>query len=355
MADRMEKRLLPGELLEPVDALGVDVASFTEAVFALEECFRTGGKVLLFGNGGSAADAQHIAAEFVGRFERERAALAAIALTTDSSALTAIANDFGFDLVFARQLEALGRPGDVAVGISTSGESANVLAAVAAARRLGVATIGLSGRSASALAETVDISVQVPGESAARIQESLLAVEHALCRAVESLLVAAPEARSGARQLTLEELLPLRETWRSSGRTVVSTNGVFDVLHVGHLRGLEYARGLGDILIVAINDDAAVTALKGPGRPIFPLAERMALVAGLKAVDHVVAFSETTPERILAELRPDVHCKGEDYAPPSGKPIPERDVVESYGGRVEFFSLVPSRSTSAVVDRISTS
>jgi rfaE bifunctional protein nucleotidyltransferase chain/domain len=136
---------------------------------------------------------------------------------------------------------------------------------------------------------------------------------------------------------------------------VVSTNGVFDVLHVGHLRGLEYARGLGDILIVAINDDAAVTALKGPGRPIFPLAERVALVAGLKAVDHVVAFSEATPERILDELRPDVHCKGEDYAPPSGKPIPERDVVESYGGRVEFFPLVPSRSTSAVVERISTS
>jgi phosphoheptose isomerase len=344
------KRSLSPQLSEPVAALGLDIGRFTEAVFVVEECFRAGKKLLLFGNGGSAADAQHLAAEFVGRFERDRAALPAIALTTDSSALTAIANDFGFDRVFARQVEALGRPGDVAIAISTSGESANVLAAVESARLLGVATIGLSGPSPSRLTEAVDISLQVPGEDAAHVQEALLVAEHALCRAVESLL---DPVEPRARRLTLEELLPLREIWKSSGRTVVSTNGVFDVVHVGHLRGLEHARALGDVLIVAINDDAAVAELKGSDRPIFPLEERMELVAGLRPVDYVVSFAEATPERLLSQLRPDVHCKGEDYAPPSGKPIPELEVVESYGGRVEFFPLVPSRSTTELVERLS--
>ena len=116
--------------------LGVDPARVESAVFLLERTFRTGGKLLLFGNGGSAADAQHVAAELVGRFERERAPLPAVALTTDTSALTALANDFGFEHVFERQVEALGRPDDAALAISTSGASANVLAGVRAAAPL---------------------------------------------------------------------------------------------------------------------------------------------------------------------------------------------------------------------------
>jgi phosphoheptose isomerase len=344
------------EVAARLEALGVDVRSFTDAAFELERCFRSGGKVLLFGNGGSAADAQHVAAEFVGRFELERPALPAIALGTNGSALTAIANDFGFEHVFARQIEALGRPGDVAIAISTSGASANVLEAVAAARRLGLVTIGLSGPSPSPLAQGVQISIRVPGEGAASIQEAHLVVEHALCRAVEMLIAdegrPTPLEAPGGRIVTLEDLLPLRETWSRTGRTVVWTNGVFDVLHIGHLRSLEAARGFGDVLVVGVNGDTVVTKLKGPGRPIFPLEERMALVAALRAVDYVVAFEEETPERILSEVRPDVHCKGEDYAPPHGKPVPEREVVESYGGRIEFVPLVPSRSTTDIVERI---
>jgi D-sedoheptulose 7-phosphate isomerase len=159
-----------------------------EAASAIEKCLRAGGKILLFGNGGSAADAQHIAAEFVGRFARERAPLPALALTTDTSALTAIGNDYGFEQVFARQVRALGRPGDVAVAISTSGRSPNVLAGVGAARERGMTVIGLAGRGGGALAEAADICITVPSDDTARIQECHLTIEHAMCEAVERLL-----------------------------------------------------------------------------------------------------------------------------------------------------------------------
>src|SRR6266487_1417269 len=142
---------------ERLEALGCGLDQVTAAVEELVASLRSGGKVLLFGNGGSAADAQHLAAELVGRFELERAPLAAVALTTDTSALTAIANDYGFERVFERQIEALGRPGDVALAISTSGASPNVLSGVRAARRLGLVTIGLTGASTAPLSELVDV------------------------------------------------------------------------------------------------------------------------------------------------------------------------------------------------------
>src|SRR5262249_15217720 len=135
-----------------------------------------GRKLLLFGNGGSAADAQHIATEFTGRFERERPPLPAIALTTDTSALTAIGNDYGFEQVFARQVEALAAPGDVAVAISTSGSSPNVLAATMAARRRGCMVIGLTGAKGKRLASLCDVAVLVPSVRTARIQESHITI-----------------------------------------------------------------------------------------------------------------------------------------------------------------------------------
>jgi D-sedoheptulose 7-phosphate isomerase len=162
--------------------------SIVTAARVIESCLRDGGKILIFGNGGSAADAQHIAAEFVGRFERERAALPAIALTTDTSALTAIANDYGFEQVFARQVRALGRAGDVAVAISTSGNSPNILAAVDAASELGLKIIGLTGRDGGALAAACDVCLVVPSPDTARIQECHLTIEHIICETVERLL-----------------------------------------------------------------------------------------------------------------------------------------------------------------------
>src|SRR5579871_398312 len=139
---------------------------------------------------------------------------------------------------------------------------------------------------------------------------------------------------------------------QSEGAVVVFTNGCFDLLHVGHVRNLQAARALGDALVVGVNDDASVRRLKGPARPVLPAAERCELLAALACVDAVVTFGEDTPEAALARLRPDVHVKGADYAPPGGKPIPEAAVVAAYGGRIAFLPLVPGLSTSALVRRI---
>jgi D-sedoheptulose 7-phosphate isomerase len=160
-------------------------APIIEAATAIASAFAAGGKVLAFGNGGSATDAQHLAAELVGRFERERAGQAALALTTDGSVLTSIANDDTFVRVFARQIEALGRPGDVAVGISTSGNSPNVVAGLEAARARGLTTVALTGRDGGAIGRLAAIHVPVADPSTARVQEVHRTVIHAICKLVE--------------------------------------------------------------------------------------------------------------------------------------------------------------------------
>ncbi len=144
-----------------------------------------GGKLLVAGNGGSAADAQHLVAEFVARLTVNRPALRAVALTVDSSILTAIGNDFGFDQVFARQLEALGAPGDLFLGISTSGNSPNILAALAEAKRRGIATIGFTGQGGGKMATACDYLIAIPSSVTMNIQESHLALEHIFCMLVE--------------------------------------------------------------------------------------------------------------------------------------------------------------------------
>jgi D-sedoheptulose 7-phosphate isomerase len=155
----------------------------------LVAALRAGGKILLYGNGGSAADAQHIAAELVGRFVRQRDGLPAIALTTDTSALTAIANDYGYDDVFARQVRALGRAGDAAIAISTSGKSPSVLRAVDACKALGIRTIGLTGGDGGQLASAVDVALVVTASTfSARIQETHITIGHVLCELVDAAL-----------------------------------------------------------------------------------------------------------------------------------------------------------------------
>jgi D-sedoheptulose 7-phosphate isomerase len=163
-----------------------------DAANALIGCITGGGKVLACGNGGSAADAQHFAAEFVGRFERERPGLAAVALTTDTSILTAIGNDYNFNVVFAKQVQALGNPGDVLLAISTSGNSANVLAAVEAAHAKEMTVIALTGRGGGKMLEQLaetDVHICVPHDRTARIQEVHLLVVHCLCDAVDLQLL----------------------------------------------------------------------------------------------------------------------------------------------------------------------
>lgn len=165
-----------------------DPRPLVDAAAAIVDSLRRDGKLLLFGNGGSAADAQHVAAELVGRFQRDRAALAAIALTTDTSVLTSIGNDDAYERVFARQVEALGREGDVAFGISTSGRSSNVIAALAAARTRGLRTVALTGRDGGPVGAAAEIHVNVPSESTARVQEVHRTLLHVICDLVEQAL-----------------------------------------------------------------------------------------------------------------------------------------------------------------------
>ncbi len=154
----------------------------------LVDAFREGNKVLLFGNGGSAADAQHIAAEFVGRFAFDRPALSALALSVNTSCVTAIGNDYGFDRVFSRQIEALARPGDVAIGISTSGNSLNVVRAVSVAKNMGVHTVALTGRTGGELKNAVDHCICVPSTETPRIQECHILIGHIISELVEQTI-----------------------------------------------------------------------------------------------------------------------------------------------------------------------
>ena len=160
----------------------------------LIESLQAGNKVLFFGNGGSAADSQHIAGELVSKFRRVRKAMPAIALTTDTSILTSIGNDFGYDYVFARQVEALGQNGDVAIGISTSGNSPNVLRALQAARDAGMMTVGFTGQSGGQMQDYVDINFNVPSSSTPRIQEVHITAGHIICELVEKTVAGSSDA-----------------------------------------------------------------------------------------------------------------------------------------------------------------
>ena len=195
-------RCAPGHLDELADLFGQLLQAHQDLFRSLQKqqvlaslighrlgaVLRAGNKLLFFGNGGSAADCQHLAAELSGRFQRERRPLAALALTTDSSVLTCVANDYGYDEVFARQMVALGRPGDCAIGISTSGKSRSVLRALAVARAGGLHTVGLSGRDGGHMPSFCDQCIVVPHEDTARIQEAHIFIGHAWCAQIEHSL-----------------------------------------------------------------------------------------------------------------------------------------------------------------------
>jgi D-sedoheptulose 7-phosphate isomerase len=171
-----------------VDAVVALTPSLMQVVGTLAEVLSAGRKVLVMGNGGSAADAQHLAAELVGRFVRERRGLPAIALTTDTSIITAVGNDYGFDAVFARQIEALAVEGDLVIGISTSGNSTNVLAGIIRARELGCRTVGLLGRDGGRLAAEVELPLTIPAAETARVQEGHILLIHIICDLLEQRL-----------------------------------------------------------------------------------------------------------------------------------------------------------------------
>ena len=165
-----------------------DISKIIEITEIVIAALKKDGKVLLFGNGGSAADSQHIAAEFIGRFKKDRSALAAIALTTNTSVLSSLANDYGYDIVFAKQVEALGKKNDVVIGISTSGKAKNVLQGIKQAKKMGLKTIALTGGDGGDLAKAADLALLVPSNITARIQEAHITIGHAICELVEQML-----------------------------------------------------------------------------------------------------------------------------------------------------------------------
>jgi D-sedoheptulose 7-phosphate isomerase len=202
MADREERserlaqiRAAFGRSIEAKRAtLDASAEAIATAAGRVIECFASGGKLLAFGNGGSASDAQHLCAELAGRYVRERRGLPAIALSANTSDLTAIGNDYGFHRVFARLVEAHGRRGDVAIAISTSGNSPNVLEAIDVARERGLATIGLLGKGGGKLAGRVDVPIIVASDETARIQEAHITIIHVLCELVDAALFPGPGA-----------------------------------------------------------------------------------------------------------------------------------------------------------------
>lgn len=183
------QELIRAQIQDSIDAkrkvLDALVPQIQKAAEVMIAALKSGRKILFFGNGGSASDAQHLAAELVGRFERERRGLPGIALTTDTSILTAVANDYSYDEVFARQVEALGASGDVAVGLSTSGKSRNVNAAMEKAKHMGLRTIGFSGKKGGDLAKLSEVSIVVPSDATARIQESHIMIGHIVCDLID--------------------------------------------------------------------------------------------------------------------------------------------------------------------------
>ncbi|KQT34110.1 SIS domain-containing protein [Methylophilus sp. Leaf414] len=168
------------------EALKASFPLISEVGLAMRQCIQQGGKILLCGNGGSAADSQHIAAEIVGRFKKERKGLPSIALTTDTSILTSVGNDYGYDYIFARQVEALCRPEDILIGLTTSGNSANVVRAIEAANEIGATTVGLTGGSGGKLNALCKYNIVVPSNVTARIQEAHIFIGHSLCEILES-------------------------------------------------------------------------------------------------------------------------------------------------------------------------
>lgn len=324
--------------------------SIGTAAAATGAALASGGQILVCGNGGSAACAQHFAAEFTGKLSLDRRPLPAVALSTDTSALTAIGNDYGFEHVYERQVRALGRPGDVLVGISTSGSSRNVVLALEAAREIGMTTIMLAGKSSAVEADHVLLA---PLAETARIQEAHDVILHTLAGIAERTAVedlADDRAIDRRPFLLAEDDLNGLVAWlRDSGQTLVTTNGAFDLMHRGHRASLEAAAVHGDRLVVLVNSDASVRRLKGESRPIRSFADRVADLRSVPQVAHVVEMDDADPVRLLTILRPDVHCKGAEYRE---RGLVEADTVREGGGRIELIELVEGYSTTAQETRL---
>lgn len=322
--------------------------TFAQAATLLCDCLSTGGQVLACGNGGSAADAEHLVGELTGRFLYDRPPLAAVALTCGSAAITAIGNDYGYEEIFRRQVLALGRRNDILIAISTSGNSKNAVKAIEAAHEKGMKAIALTGPADSAISAIAEVTLRAPSPETPRIQEVHAALIHSLCRAVETTLFPgkAKPAMPSDRVLSGSEIDRLAAATSAAGLRMVFTNGCFDILHPGHVALLQAARAEGDFLVLGLNTDDSIRRLKGPSRPFHAFNDRAAVLAALSCVDYVIGFDEDTPLELIRRIVPKILVKGGDY---TRETIVGADVVEAAGGRVVVYPLVAGHSTTRIL------
>lgn len=324
--------------------------NFARATALIINALKSGRRILVCGNGGSASDAEHMAGELVGRFGYDRPSLPCISLCTPSATFTAIANDYGYEQVFKRQVQGLGNKDDVLIGISTSGNSGNIVEAFKTAREMGLKTIALTGSRDSKLSALADVTVRSPSARTPRIQEIHGMVLHSMCRAVEDEMF--PEtAKTFAPALPAEKIVSGSQIKTLAaaikGYKSVFTNGCFDILHPGHVYVLNESRRFGELLIVGLNSDASIKRLKGESRPYHCFEDRAMVLAALSCVDYVVGFDEDTPAELIQALTPHILVKGGDYTPET---IVGADWVEKHGGMVKVVPLLQGHSTTGILN-----
>ena len=314
----------------------------------ISEGFKSGKKLYAFGNGGSAAEAQHFTTELIGRFKENRKSLPAISLCSDSTALTCIANDFGFDEIFSRQVEGLVEPGDIVIGFTTSGKSKNVLSGLAAAKKKLSHGVLITGNNDFDYRFQVDTILQIGGSETAIIQELHLSFIHILCDLIEGNM--------GFKPVTLKEPNPkiiydfeFSNELLPENESITWVNGCFDILHEGHLMLLNAAASLGGSLIVGINSDTSVKILKGAERPFITELERARTLSQFPFVELIVIFNDKDPLEILKKIRPSTVVKDSSYETHG---FPERNFLESTDCKIVYTQHIDGLSTTHIIKNI---
>ena len=308
----------------------------------------SGHTIFTAGNGGSASEASHFAAELVGRFlPGNRKALRAVSLNSDTTVLTAIGNDFGFEKIFSRQIEALGKDGDLVICLSTSGRSSNIVDLIASSQKIGIKTVLLTGNHNEADLPTCDLLFKVNTSSTALIQEVHLSIIHMICSYLEDLCQKGkPEVESGGfiylKDLEKKEVLEPNLVW---------VNGCFDILHKGHISFLREAASLGNKLWVGINSDKSIRGLKGEDRPIQSQELRAETLLVLPWVDRVVIFDEPEPTQAISKAKPQIVAKSSDYM---NVTIPESGIIAELGIEIKYIKKIEGISSSDIITKIST-
>lgn len=322
--------------------------AFSSAVQMLYVALNENKKILVCGNGGSASDVEHMAGEIVGRFGFDRPSLPCVSLCGPTATFTAIANDYGYENVFARQVQGFGQSGDVLIGLSTSGNSKNIVKAFEEAKKNNIKTIAMTGAKESLLSKLADICIRVPSVFTPRIQEIHGIIIHSMCRAIELMTFkdhpekpVLPYNKLIKGKKELAELANAIKPYKS-----VFTNGCFDILHPGHVYILQECRKQGDLLIVGLNSDDSIKRLKGASRPYHKFSDRANVLSALECVDYVIEFSDDTPLKLIETLTPKVLIKGGDY---TIETVVGADHVIKNGGEVKIIPLLEGHSTTAIL------